>query len=72
MKILRMITFLLFSTSFASSAFATTTIDTTIGWNGEESVAPFGDVDAGESYGQTFVVPAKKSSLTSFSFWLER
>jgi hypothetical protein len=45
------------------------TIDTTGGWNGMESVAPFGD---GGSWGQTFVAPAQHAILTGFSFWIER
>lgn len=46
-------------------------IDTMVGWNGTESVAPFGDGGAGESYGQTFIVPVGNPILTSLSLWLE-
>ncbi len=46
-------------------------IDTTVGWSGVEGVAPFGDGDAGESYGQTFIVPVGNPNLKSLSFWLE-
>jgi hypothetical protein len=46
-------------------------IDTTTGWNGVESVAPFGDgFSAGGAYGQTFVPPDSHSVLESFSFWV--
>jgi hypothetical protein len=51
-------------------------IDTTIGWNGAESLAPFGDGGAGansaaEVYGQTFVAPNGAPKLTDWSFWLQ-
>lgn len=44
-------------------------IDTFTGWDGAESVAPFGDGDAGEAYGQTFQVLATHPTIQSFSFW---
>ena len=63
---------LIFSVLAVSSSAQALVIDTTVGWNGGESVAPFGDVDAGESYGQTFIAPSQHTVLTSFSFWVER
>ena len=50
-------------------------IDTTVGWNGQESLAPFGKGSVGteglEVYGQTFVVTANAPTLQRLSFWLE-
>ena len=46
-------------------------IDTTLGWNGTESAAPFGDGGASEVFGQTFVVLADAPTLRRLSFWLQ-
>jgi hypothetical protein len=46
------------------------TIDTTGGNGSFNGAAPFGDGDAGEAYGQTFLVPLDHSNLTAFSFWV--
>ncbi len=46
-------------------------IDTTVGWNGTESAAPFGDGGATEVFGQTFVVLADAPTLQRLSFWLQ-
>ena len=46
-------------------------IDTTVGWNGTESAAPFGDGGATEVFGQTFVVLADAPTLQRLSFSLQ-
>ena len=43
-------------------------IDTTVGWNGGESIFSFGDGGAAEVYGQTFVVLAEAPTLQTLSF----
>ncbi len=50
-------------------------MDTTIGWNGEDNLVPFGKGSIGtgvlEVFGQTFVVTANASTLQRLSFWLQ-
>ena len=50
-------------------------IDTTVGWDGQENLAPFGKGSGGteslEVYGQTFVVAANAPTLQRLSFWLQ-
>ena len=54
---------------------ATSVVDTTVGWNGEESLAPFGKGSIGtgahEVFGQTFVVLADAPTFQRLSFWLQ-
>jgi hypothetical protein len=46
-----------------------TTIDTTTGWNGSQSISPFGE-GSSATYGQTFTVSIGNTILNSFSFYL--
>ncbi len=54
---------------------ASAVMNTAIGWNGEDSSAPFGKGNIGtgavEVYGQTFVVAADAPTLQRLSFWLQ-
>ena len=53
----------------------TTVLNTTIGWNGQDNLAPFGKGSIGtEAFnvlGQTFVVAADAPTLQRLSFWLQ-
>jgi hypothetical protein len=56
---------------FASSAMASTTIDTTPSWNGSQVVCPFGYSNTA-TYGQTVTLPASdgNADLDSFTFYM--
>jgi len=53
----------------------TAVINTTIGWNGQDNLAPFGKGGIGTGafnvFGQTFVVAADAPTLQRLSFWLQ-
>ena len=54
---------------------ASAVMNTTIGWNGEDNLAPFGKgrivTGAFSVFGQTFVVAADAPTLQRLSFWLQ-
>ena len=56
-------------------ARASMAMNTTIGWNGEDNLAPFGKGNNGNGalnvFGQTFVVAADAPTLQQLSFWLQ-
>ncbi len=56
-------------------ARASMAMNTTIGWNGEDNLAPFGKGNNGAGalnvFGQTFVVAADAPTLQQLSFWLQ-
>jgi hypothetical protein len=62
------------SLMLASSALATTVIDTTPSWNGSYSVTPFGYNYGGgaatATYGQTITVATSDTHLDSFTFYM--
>lgn len=54
----------------AGTARGALIIDTHTGWNGTDSVSPFGYGAAAETAGQTFTVTAPNTVLKGFSFWI--